>query len=120
VFAVGRAYGGGRWFDGGAFAGKRAMLSVTVGGPSEVYSDVGIYAPINEILYPIHHGIFGFTGFTVIEPIVVYGPNRIDDAARADYLARYRERLLSLDSAPTLPQLNTAQYEGFVRRDAHM
>jgi NAD(P)H dehydrogenase (quinone) len=39
VFAVGRAYGGGRWFDRGFFAGKLAMCSVTVGGRPELYSE---------------------------------------------------------------------------------
>lgn len=116
VFAVGRAYGGGRWFDGGVFAGKRAMCSVTVGGPAPVYSDIGVYGPINEVLFPIHRGIFAFCGFTVIEPFVVYGPNRISNADRVDELRRYRERVLSLASAPTLPAVDTADYENLVRR----
>lgn len=116
VFAVGRAYGGGRWFDGGVFAGKRAMCSVTVGGPAPVYSEIGVYAPISDVLFPIHRGIFAFCGFTVIEPFVVYGPNRISTEARTDELWRYRERVLSLATAPTLPSLNTADYDGLVRK----
>ena len=42
VFAVGRAYGGGRYFDNGVFKGKRAMCSVTVGGSSLAYSKNGM------------------------------------------------------------------------------
>ena len=38
VFAVGFAYGGGRYFDRGVFAGKRALCSLTAGGPAEVWS----------------------------------------------------------------------------------
>lgn len=116
VFAVGRAYGGGRWFDGGVFAGKRAMCSVTVGAPGPVYSDVGVYAPINDVLFPIHRGIFAFCGFATIEPFVVYGPNRISAEARTDELWRYRERILSLATAPTLPMINSADYDGLVKR----
>ena len=118
VFAVGRAYGGGRWFDGGMFRGKRAMLSVTVGGPAPVYSDAGVYGDILEVLHPIHRGILQFTGFEVIQPFIVYGPNRIDEAARQEYLARYRERILSLAAAPVLPAPDMSEYEGFVRRNA--
>jgi NAD(P)H dehydrogenase (quinone) len=34
VFASGgRIYGGGKWYDRGVFAGKRAMCSLTIGGP---------------------------------------------------------------------------------------
>jgi NAD(P)H dehydrogenase (quinone) len=118
VFAVGRAYGGGRWFDRGVLAGKRAMCSVTLGGPSEIYSDVGWYGPIEDILFPIHRGIFQFAGLTVIEPFVVYGQNRAGQEERAANLQRYRERLLSLEHAPTLETPRTADYEGFVRKSA--
>jgi NAD(P)H dehydrogenase (quinone) len=96
VFAAGRAYGGGRWFESGVFAGKRAMCSVTVGGSAERYSKDGLYPPIEEILMPIHLGIFGFVGFTVIDPFVVYAPNHIDDKARSEYLQLYRRTLSEL------------------------
>lgn len=102
VFAVGRAYGGGRWFEGGFFAGKRAMCAVSVGGLQDVYSPTGVYAPIEDVLFPIHRGIFAFTGFAVVEPFVVYGPGRIGAAEREAYLDGYVERLLTLDTAPLL------------------
>ena len=100
VFAVGRAYGGGRYFGKGVFAGKRAMCSVTIGGLPAAYSPIGVYGPIAPILFPIHHGIFSFAGFTVIEPIVVHAPSRISQEEREGCLARYRERVLSLETAP--------------------
>ncbi len=102
VFAVGRAYGGGRWFEGGIFAGKRAMCAVSVGGPAEVYSDSGIYAPIENILFPIHRGILGFTGFTVVRPFVAYVPGRIDAVERKRYLDDYAARLVGLETAPVI------------------
>lgn len=107
VFAVGRAYGGGRWFEGGFFAGKRAMCAVSVGGLENVYSADGVYAPIEDVLYSVHRGIFAFTGFSVIEPFVVYGPGRINAAERAVYLEDYVERLLTLDTAPILERSDT-------------
>jgi NAD(P)H dehydrogenase (quinone) len=116
VFAVGRVYGGGRWFNGGVLAAKRAMCSVTLGAPEPVYTDQGVYGPIEAILYPIHRGIFEFTGLTVIEPFLVYGPNRIEATARAAALLRYRDRMLSLDTAPTLPSLDMTDFDGLVRR----
>jgi len=102
VFAVGRAYGGGRWFESGVFAGKIAMCAVTLGGMEDVYSDRGIYGPIENILYPVHRGIFAFTGFGVAEPFVVYGPGRIDAAQRETYLEKYVAHLLALPPAPTI------------------
>ncbi|MGF1932764.1 NAD(P)H-dependent oxidoreductase, partial [Enterococcus casseliflavus] len=84
------------------FNGKRAMCSLTVGGPAEAYTEAGAYASIEQILFPIHRGIFAFTGFMVIEPFVVYGPNRISEGARREQLKRYRARVLSLDTAPLI------------------
>lgn len=114
VFAVGRAYGGGRWFDRGVLSGKRAMCAVTVGGPNEVYSDVGWYGPIDAMLFPIHRGILGFVGFTVVEPFVVYAPNRIKAEDREAYLERYRRRLTALDQAPVIVNPRSDDYDGFV------
>lgn len=118
VFALGRAYGGGRWFDGGVFAGKRAMCAVTVGGSDGVYSNAGVYGPIDQILFPIHRGIFEFTGFTVVEPFVVYGPGRVELEERERYLAAYAGRLIGLAKAPTLVGPNGVDYDGLVRKDA--
>lgn len=101
VFASGRAYGGGRYFDRGVFTGKRAMCALTVGGLEPVYAEDGFYPPVEQLLWPVNHGVFAFAGFTVIEPFVVYGPNRITAEARAVYLDRYRERVLNLGTAPT-------------------
>ena len=118
VFAVGRAYGGGRYFDRGVFAGKRAMCSLTVGGSADAYSRAGIYGPIESILFPIHHGILAFVGFAVLEPFVVYGPARLSLDERLQQLARYRQRLSDLAAAPTLPAPAMDRYDGLVLKSA--
>jgi len=117
VLAVGRAYGGGRYFNRGVFAGKRAMCSVTVGGPAGAYSDTGAYGRIEKVLYPIHHGILAFVGFAVIEPFIVYAPSRVSACQRTELLQRYGERMLALEKAPTMPVLDIAQFDGLVRRE---
>lgn len=112
VFASGgRIYGGGKWYDRGVFAGKRAMCSVTIGGPQPIYSDGGLNGPIAAILFPINHGMLYFTGFTVIEPFLVHAPARIAGAERAAYLAGYRERVLGLAAAPTIPYPKLADFD---------
>lgn len=97
VFAAGRAYGGGRWFAGGCFRGKTALLSLTVGGGEASYSPEGHYGrPVADILYPISHGILAFTGFAVADPYVVHAPGRMSDGERRNVLIHYRQQLLSL------------------------
>ncbi len=114
VFAVGRTYGGGRYFGRGVFAGKRAMCALTVGGSEQAYSTRGIYGPVGPILFPINHGIFAFLGFTVVEPFVVFEPARLRAEDRAGELARYRDRILTLQSAPTIQGPDIADYDGLV------
>lgn len=112
VFASGgRVYGGGRWYDRGVFAGKRAMCSVTIGGTAPIYSEGGLNGPIGSILFPINHGMLYFTGFTVIEPFVVHAPARLGTEERRMHLARYRERVLALPSAPTIAYPRVADYD---------
>ncbi|WP_210213746.1 MULTISPECIES: NAD(P)H-dependent oxidoreductase [unclassified Mesorhizobium] len=111
----GRIYGGGKWYDRGVFAGKRAMCSVTIGGPPPIYSGCGLNGPISEILFPINHGMLYFVGFTVIEPFLVHTPARISDGERQRWLDRYRECVLSLANAPTITYPKLADFD-----DAHV
>lgn len=112
VFASGGCvYGGGKWYDRGVFSGKRAMCSTTVGGPAPMYSDHGLNGPISMILFPINHGMLYFTGFTVIEPFLVHAPGRLSQQEREAQLVRYRERLLHLDSAPTITFPKLSDYD---------
>ncbi len=112
VFAAGgRIYGGGKWYDRGVFAGKRAMCSVTIGGPPPMYSAQGLNGPIDSILFPINHGILYFTGFSVIEPFLVHAPARLGDGERAAELARYRERVLGLATAAMIVYPKLADYD---------
>ena len=78
--------------------GKRAMCIITVGGLPSDYDGSGAYAPIDQVLYPIHRGIFEFTGFEVLPPFVAYGPNRVDPALRAADISALREHIARLDS----------------------
>src|SRR3546814_19063993 len=88
VYAYGFAYGVGehsdtRWGDRygeGAMAGKRAMLIVTAGGWESHYGARGINGPIDDILFPIQHGILYYPGFDVLPPFIHYRPGRIGQA----------------------------------------
>jgi len=93
VFAMGRVYGHGQVYADGRFRGKRAMLSVTTGGPSEAYAPGGFNGAIGGILRPIQRGMLQFVGFQVLAPHVLYGPARVEPAVRAQWLADWQRRL---------------------------
>jgi NAD(P)H dehydrogenase (quinone) len=101
VFAMGRTYGYGHIYETGKFRGKRAMLSLTTGGPAEAYLKGGFNGDIQAILRPIHRGILQFVGFDVLAPQIHYGPVRVADFERAAWLAQYAERLRAItDETP--------------------
>ena len=93
VFAMGRTYGNGRFYESGVFAGKRALLSLTTGGPAEAYQRDGFNGDINGILRPIHRGMLAFVGFSVLAPQIFYSPAHLSREERAELLQDYSDRL---------------------------
>lgn len=95
---MGRTYGAGRFYKEGVFRGKRAMLSLTTGGPSEVYEKGGWNGDIEAILRPIQRGILEFVGFSILAPHIVYGPARKSDEERSRILDSYAARLRKIEA----------------------
>lgn len=110
VYACGFAYGVGEhsdkhWGDRygeGTLAGKRAMLIVTVGGWESHYGARGINGPIDDILFPIQHGILYYPGFDVLPPFLVYRTNKIDEADFAQLTERLERRLDTINTTPPI------------------
>ena len=100
VFAMGRTYGGDRIFGNGVFKGKRALLSLSTGGPAAAYAKGGFQGDIHAILRPIQRGMLQFVGFEVLAPQIVNGPVRLDQTARTALIEQYAERLLRIEAEP--------------------
>jgi NAD(P)H dehydrogenase (quinone) len=98
VFAMQRTYGLGRMYQSGVFRGKRALLSLTTGGPEDAYRSDGSQGDIAGILRPIQRGMLQFVGFDVLAPQIVYSPVRLPDGQRERALASYAQRLQSIGS----------------------
>lgn len=111
VYAYGFAYGVGEhsdthWGDRygeGSLSGKRAMLLVTTGGWESHYSPRGINGPIDDILFPIQHGMLFYPGFEVLPPLVIYRTSKTDDEKYAAYCQQLAQRLDTLWQAEPLP-----------------
>ncbi|MEL6497954.1 MAG: NAD(P)H-dependent oxidoreductase [Planctomycetota bacterium] len=111
VLAMGRVYGEGKWYENGIGAGKRALVSLTTGGPEAMYSPDGLNPPMSEILKPINHGVFWFNGFTPVKPFITWGPARMSDDERAAQLDAYARHVLSIQQLPTLPCLPSSEFD---------
>ena len=96
VIAYRRFYGGGVWYDVGKGRGKRALAVLTTGGAKPIYGPLGLNPTLEDILRPIHHGIFWFNGYGPLPPFVAWAAGRVSDAERQAYLAAWRGRLAGL------------------------
>jgi len=111
VFAYGLAYGVGEHNDKhygdrygeGTFAGKRAMVITTAGGWAEHYSPRGINGPIDDLLFPIHHGILYYPGYDVLPPFVAYKTDSLDEAGFATLAEQLRARMRTLATTAPIP-----------------
>ncbi len=72
VFAYGEVYASKKRFEAGRFAGKRAMLSVTVATSPETYAFDGRSGDIDLLLWPVNFSL-AYVGFAVLAPFVAYG-----------------------------------------------
>ena len=101
VWAYGLAYGyrgagnAYRYGEGG-FAGKRALLAVSVGGPAQDYSARGINGPLEQLLFPLTHGTLFFAGMQVLPSFAVYDAARIDAHGMAEATAAWSNRVEQL------------------------
>jgi len=98
VWAYGLAYGhrgaGNRHRYGeGGFQGRRAMVSVTTGGPAADYAPRGINGPLDHLLFPITHGTLFFPGMAVLRTHAVYDTGRLSPEGVEGAVAAWRERL---------------------------
>jgi NAD(P)H dehydrogenase (quinone) len=111
VYAYGFAYGVGehsdaRWgnrYGEGSMAGKRAMLIVTTGGWESHYSARGINGPIDDVLFPIQHGVLYYPGFDVLPPFVIHRTSRIDEARFSTIRDALGQRLDDLWKTAPIP-----------------
>jgi len=102
VFAMRRTYGHSAYHKEGVFKGKKALISVTTGVLEAGYGDKAVVGNIMDILRPIQAGVLEFTGWSILEPNIVYSPIRMDDVQRADVISQYAERLKNIESEKSI------------------
>lgn len=110
VLVYGEVYGSTRRFEAGRFAGKRAMLSVTVGTSAATYAHDGRSGDIDLMLWPVNFTL-AYVGYTVLAPFVAYGVEagiRYSDPGEVERRLRVIERdltarMANLAAVPVLP-----------------
>lgn len=103
----------GERFGEGTLAGRKALLSVTIGGAAPHYAARGVNGPIDDLLFPIQHGILFYPGIEPLPPFVVYGSDRLADDDFPALAREWDERLLGLETAEPIAyrRQNFGDYE---------
>jgi NAD(P)H dehydrogenase (quinone) len=109
VYAFGFGYG---YRDGtnhhrygeGALKGKRALVSVSTGGPAADYGPRGINGPIDQLLFPLTHGALFYPGMAVLPTHIAYGVAHITTAAEVEAVKEaWRSRVERLFEDAPIP-----------------
>ncbi|GAA4003128.1 NAD(P)H-dependent oxidoreductase [Streptomyces plumbiresistens] len=106
VFTSGFAYGprvAPPYGEDAPLAGRRALLSVTYGARERSFSDRGIHGRLTDVLHPLQHGLFRFTGMTPLEPFTVSEANALPAEHFAAAREAYAHRLDTLFTADPVP-----------------
>lgn len=94
---------GGERDGQGTMSGKRAMLVVTIGVWESHYSPRVINGPIDDLLFPIQHGVLHYPGFDVQPTFVVYRSSRTDDDLFAAVQSALEQPLDTLATTAPIP-----------------
>lgn len=108
VFSYGFGYGyrlqGNNFrYGDGILTGRRAVLNVIAGGPLLDYGPRGINGDLDELLFPITHGMLFYAGLTVLRTHAVYSSlQRSRQELRAE-LACWEQRLDTIFTETAIP-----------------
>jgi NAD(P)H dehydrogenase (quinone) len=90
-------------YSEGALGGRRALVSLTIGARESALADRGIHGRLSDLLFPLQHGLFWFTGMAPLEPFAVYGTIDVPPERFAAAKREYGRRLDALFTDEPIP-----------------
>ncbi|THG86323.1 NAD(P)H-dependent oxidoreductase [Pseudomonas sp. A-1] len=111
VMISGVFYGGRRIYDRGGMCGKRALVTLTLGGREHMFGSEAIHGEIETLLRPLLQGSLAYCGFEVLPPFIGYHVPYVSAEVRGQILADYRQHLGALDSQEPLRFPSLADYD---------
>ncbi|NMY42803.1 NAD(P)H-dependent oxidoreductase [Pseudomonas sp. WS 5013] len=112
VLVSGTCFGGLRFYDRGGLAGKRALLSFSLGGQQHMFADESaVHGDWEPMLRPLQRGTLAYVGMQVLSPFAAYHVPYISPEARGVILDQYRDYLLRLESVEPLRFPSLADFD---------
>jgi NAD(P)H dehydrogenase (quinone) len=104
VLVYGRTYTSQMRYHRGHLRGRRAMLSVTLGGPESTFAYNGRNGDINLLLWPMNMTLH-YVGYSVLPPVTSFGiyADGAEGRLRVEQCKHaYRRRLATIDQTEPL------------------
>jgi len=98
VLVSGRTYGGMRFYENGGLAGRRAAVSVSLGGRPHMFGDEGIHGPLTDMLRHLLRGTLYYVGFEVVPPFTAWHVPYVSDEDRGMILREHRDWLARIET----------------------
>lgn len=111
VLVSGVCYGGKRFYDQGGLRGKKALVTVTLGGREHMFGEGAIHGPLQDMLRPLLQGTLAYIGLEVLTPFVGWHVPYISAEARQDFLLGYRQRLEHIEADEPMEYPSLSQFD---------
>lgn len=80
----------------GGLTGKRAFTVVTIGSAAASFGPRGINGQLDQVLFPLLHGTFWYTGMDPLPPLGIHEAEHASDEQYVEAAAALRKRLAGL------------------------
>lgn len=129
VFEAGFAYdvfdpgtGSARKYGDGGLVGKRSLALVTAGDRPGSLGPRGISGDIEDVLWPLLHGTFWYTGMEALRPHLISAARAFTQGRFDTVQAELRQRLATIVDEPAIPYLpmNDEYYDHSIRLHPHI
>jgi NAD(P)H dehydrogenase (quinone) len=129
VFEAGFAYdvtdpdsGKARKYGDGGLVGRRALTIVTAGDRPGSLSPRGISGSIEDVLWPLLHGTFWYTGMEALRPHLITHARQVDPTRLGALERELTNRLHQVTTEPAIPYLpmTDQHYDHAIRLHPHV
>jgi len=72
-------------------------------GREPQYQETGINGYIDDLLFPIHHGMLWYLGISVLPPHIIYQVHGLTEERLNKEIMAFEHRLATLENTPVLP-----------------
>ena len=113
VLISGVCYGGMRFYDQGGLKGKKALVTLTLGGREHMFGENAIHGElVDGMLRPLLRGTLAYVGLEVLPPFIGYHVPYISQEAREQILVDYKHYLANLNDLTPLRYPHMDEFDG--------